>query len=268
MRSIRKQGGWLAHRGAGRRVITLTISSDQSSQYNIRTAAGSPALACIVIVTVQSGVVLKAGLTTGSGWKSGTYIKLVNHGTIAGTGGAGGPGANATASSTGFAVSGLAGGDAITMLFDLSADNTDGFIFGGGGGGGGGGAGSNGTDGGGGGGGGGGQGYNNAIAGSGGTGTNPLSGGHDGGAGSNGTNGSSSGAGSGGSGGGFGSAAGGDGGNGSAWATDGHRGQDGATSFGASGGAAGLAVKKNSHTLTQIAGFDGPSGTRVKGAIS
>lgn len=262
----------------GPRSIVLVISSNQASVYNIFTSAGSPTDPVAVLVTINAGVVLQAGLNTGSAWASGSTVTVVNHGIIAGIGGgdtAGtfGAGGFATAVTLTEGQDGKAGGDAVTMGWDLSIDNTDGFVYGGGGMGGGGGsaarfnppAGSNAAAGGGG---GGGRGYNNASGGDKGqdNGVNTTSP-------TDGANGSSSSYGAGGTRGtssSFFSYNGGDGGRGGDWGQAGVAGDAGTTTDGTAttkpggaGGAAGKAVAKNGKTLTWLGGNNG---TQVKGA--
>lgn len=115
--------------GGGKPLIILTISANTSA-YNIRTAAGSPAYACDVVVTVNSGIIVSASggvgsgsgqaMVTGSGWAATTTLKLINNGYIEGFGGNGFDGD---------------GGDAISLSYALTIDNTNGYIRGGGGGG-------------------------------------------------------------------------------------------------------------------------------------
>ena len=138
--------------------VNLTISSTVAD-YNLFTAAGSPAGVVAVTVTLVYGqsITRTSGLAafrTGTGWAAGSTLRLINNGTIIGSGGVGGAGG-----APGFGGSnGTNGGDALrndSTTIPFTVDNTNGYIFGGGGGGAGGG-----NDGlGGGGGGGGGQGY-------------------------------------------------------------------------------------------------------------
>lgn len=265
MISLLRQGGWLVHRmSGGMPTIPLTISSNQGSVYNIYTAAGSPAIPCIVIVTINTSIQLQAGLNTGSAWATGTIIQIANSGIIAGIAGSGGDGAAAIGSLFNNGSNGNNGGHAIILGWNLTINNTAGYIFGGGGGGGGGGAvaASNPpltNQSGGGGGGGGGQGYNNAIGG--------TAGGCNGSPGVNGTAGSSGGPGGGGSGGTSGIGSGASGAVGGNWGDAGTAGDNSSVpgrenSFGGFGGVAGRAVQLNGFTLTQAGGFNG---TQVKG---
>jgi hypothetical protein len=160
---------------AGRPTIILTIAA-HTSNYNLRTAAGSPAFACDVICTINPAIQVYStstatpGFDCGTGWAAGTTLKIINLCEIFGAGGNGG---SAVAASAGG--NGIAGGDAINLRGNVvSIDNTAGFIRGGGGGGGAGGSPSAGT---GGGGGGGGMGLNSGGAGAG------ISGGSNGSAG-------------------------------------------------------------------------------------
>lgn len=246
----------------GTPTIPVTISSNQSN-YNLFTAAGSPAYKCNVVLTINTGIVVQG---TGSnpaiattGFAAGSTIKIINNGTIAGKGGDGGGGAfNISPVDDVFGGSaGANGGDAIDITLSTTIDNTNGYIFGGGGGGGG----SGGTlDGSGhikfgGGGGGGGQGYNNAAGGTGGAGTALGGTGTDGGAGS------SSGPGTGGNlGGPVHPKAGGDGG---AWGSGGADGDPVQTS-GGTAGAGGYAVRTHSNSITWLGGNNG---TQVKGSV-
>lgn len=264
----------------GRRPIDLVISANQTSLYNIFTSAGSPTDPVAVTVTINTGVVLRAALTTGGTWAAGSTITIYNNGTIAGIGGSNTAGTNgeggwADASNLTEGQNGAAGGTAVTMTFDLAIDNTNGYVYGGGGAGGGGGsaaesnppaAGASGP----GGGGGGGRGYNNALGGT---------VGHDNGnittLPTAGTAGSSSAGGAGGAGGNktiflF-NYLGGTGGAGGTWGAAGTAGTNGSitgggggvTKPGGAGGAAGLAVSKGGKVLTWLGGNNS---TQVKGA--
>lgn len=267
--------------------VSLTVSSDQAAQYSVRAAylaAGHPAGArALVTVTVNSGIKLKAGLITGTGWATGSSVRLVNNGYIYGTGGVGGAGAWTAFSAGGAAASGSAGGDAIQINVPITIDNGSGYIWGGGGGGGGGGSGSSTDPPGnselqsGGGGGGGGVGFNNAAGGAKGDTVNtPVGDGYAGSAGSEYSAGS-------GSAGGYSDfigightywIQGGTGGNGGGW---GEPGITGGVAYADSlvsplyswapgnGGAAGYAVRKNGYSCTFTAGNDA---TRVKGAVA
>lgn len=274
-------------------IRTVNITSNQTN-YNLRTALGSPAGAMRIVVRIASGVTISASnaatpaFDEGNGWAAGTFITIVNAGSIKGAGGGGGSGGDATANISPAlynAVSGqagVAGGSAIKLTANTAIANSAGEIFGGGGGGGG--------SGGawvryddvegfvaafGGGGGGGGRGNNNAGGASGGNGADQYGFSADG---STGANGSGSAGGTGGAGApgiGFGfdytSGAGGTGGD---WGAAGTAGApapafpsptDYSIAAVGSGGAAGKAVDLNGQTLTWISGND-PS--RVKGVVS
>lgn len=145
MRGLKRQGGWIAHRGgASRRYIALTISAN-ATNYNVFTQAGNPADVVEVVVTINSGVTVTsnvaAALTFPSNFASGSTARLINNGAIKGIGGSGGQGGTGNADNDASAASGdngTAGGDAISTYVSISIDNTNGEIFGGGGGGGGG----------------------------------------------------------------------------------------------------------------------------------
>lgn len=144
-KSIKKQRGWLSFKsGGGRRSITLTILNTDviSAIYNIYTQAGSPSDVVDVTLTINSGgSLVPFGIRTGSTFAATSTIKIINHGRVAGQGGAGGFGAPVFSGSLGFAGQGSVGGDAIILDgISVTIDNTDGEIFGGGGGGGGGGS--------------------------------------------------------------------------------------------------------------------------------
>jgi hypothetical protein len=238
--------------------INLTIASD-AQDYNIFTAAGSPSLAAVVIVTINTGVAVSASgtgsaaLVTGSGWADGSSISIVNNGDIIGAGGNGGDPSGA----------GGAGGPAIALSWDVIITNANGYIYGGGGGGGGGGQGY----------------YSDMVStsylpagggGGGGAGSVGGSGGKGGGAGGTqmglcgaGSSPGTSGTATGGSGGapcpnGFGAW----GGMGGAGGGYGQAGSTGGTSnyFGpGAGGAAGDAITENGHTVTWVSGDSPPN---------
>lgn len=265
----------------GLRVVELTISSTQTSTYNLFTAAGSPADPVEVRLTVNADC--RYGIDQSTGWAAGSVCVIENNAGIYGTGGHGGGGGLAEIIGTTryfdwpyTAGTGANGGDAIVLRMPTTIDNANGYIFGGGGGGGGGGACADtalfgsGTARAGGGGGGGGRGYNNAGGGNGGG--IDISGGWDG---SNGSDGSGSSAGSGGAGGiSFGNY-GGSGGGGGDWGETGDAGAPGNgpvlptgggfTGFGNSpGGQAGYAVRLNGNSVTFTAGN---TAIRVKGYV-
>ena len=145
-------------RKGGLPVITLTIAST-TTDYNVFSAAGSPATAKVVNVTINSGIQVNASTTAahafsfGTGWATGTIINLTNLGTIAGKGGAGGSGGSAYPGSccpplcfsfVSPGAPGSAGGAALRAQnvsgLTINVTNANGTINGGGGGGGGGGA--------------------------------------------------------------------------------------------------------------------------------
>ena len=228
-------------------VIALTISAD-AADYNVHTAAGSPASAVDVSLTINPGIVVyqnagSAALRTGT-FAAGSKVTIVNRGYIVGKGGNGGAGG---ATGTYAGSNGSAGGDAIWCESQvLVIDNSSGFI-GGGGGGGGGGEGFRGIDNGGGGGGGG----RGRVSSSGGAGGSPN--------GSAGDGGSFAGGGAGGAGGNLG-LGGGDGGD---WGSQGEAGgYDGLAP--SSGGAPGKAVYRTGGVLHWLGGYDS---SRVQGAV-
>lgn len=246
----------MAFRGAAPRFITLTISSSSNVPYNIFTAAGSPTDKVAVTVIINPGVI-QTDLSTGSGWASGSVIKLVNFGFLSAPSGTGGNGGSCTEPGNGTnGDPGGAGSDAITLNWPIEIDNGGGYIYGGGGGGGGGGSYDSLFSQYGGGGGGGGSGYTGAGSGGAG-GVAPVYGG---------VAGSSGGPFYGGSGGAGGQSPGG-GGNGGDGGGPGAAGADGASSphhAGGLGGAAGKAIKTNGHAVTWIAGYNS---TQVKGVV-
>ena len=114
-----------------------TISADATNWvlYSQALAAGWDGVVPLdAIVTVGSGIVLSAnstslyGFDTGSGFPSGTSLKLIMPGYVCGMGGAGGNGG----------ASGSSGGPALRAQFAISIDASGGVTVGGGGGGGGG----------------------------------------------------------------------------------------------------------------------------------
>lgn len=242
-------------------LVSLVISSTQVSTYNLFTAAGSPGGAVDVVLTINTGVVLQAGLI-GTSFAAGSSIVIINNGRIAGIAGAGSGGVGLNGSS-GFDTSGVFtgdGGHAIETNVPTSIDNTNGEIFGGGGGGGAGAAtrqpvGGPYTYRAGGGGGGGGQGYNNASGGTGGV--SAISVFENGG---NGVAGSSAAPGTGGTA----NVGGGVGGDGGSWGASGAPGQFAASDASSSynGGAGGYAVKTNGAGVSWLGGNNG---TQVKG---
>lgn len=224
----------------GKPRINLSISAN-TNNYNIFTAAGSPAGPVDVVVTLSAGARVGGSssngwaMTTGTGWAAGSTIYLnTGNGTIQGIGGNGGSGSASTA--------GGAGGGALGLNWPITIENGSGFIYGGGGGGG---VGSGGT-------------YDaNRSGGGGGRSANTNSAGGDAyGSGAVGTAGTASAAGRGGNAGG---AVGGNGGN------VGVAGAAGTGGFATAGGAAGKAIKTNGYAITWISGNNS---THVKGAVS
>jgi hypothetical protein len=131
-------------RGTSRAVtISLTISVN-TTNYNIRTAAGSPAGAAAVTVTVNSGIYVYGSTTgnyamdTGTGWAAGSTINVINNGIITGFGGAGGAGCSINGVTFTNPTVGSAGGPGLRAQYAMSISN-NGTVAGGGGGGGGGG---------------------------------------------------------------------------------------------------------------------------------
>ena len=267
---------------AGRRVINVTISSTQSSLYDLYSAAGSPTDAVEVNLTVNADC--QYGIDQGTGWAAGSTCNIINNAGIYGTGGGGGGGGGAyllgATSYLTCAGSGVDGGDALTLRVPTVIDNTSGYIFGGGGGGGGGGSVadsspfSSGTARAGGGGGGGGRGYNNAAGGAFGETGSPSAGAgpYDGVAGNPG---SSSAAGTGGAGGTSFGNFGGAGGSGGDWGSQGDGGTAGSGPVQPSGcgytgqgngppGNGGYAVKQNGNSCTFTAGNNA---SQVKGTV-
>lgn len=248
--------------GGGPRTIYLTISGN-TSNYNIRTSAGSPSDISDVTLTINSGVTVYStstvspSLNTGTGWASGSVIRIINNGNIYGCGGDGGGGGDFDQRD---GVNGDNGGEAININLDVIIDNTNGFIFGGGGGGGGGATDARGGLGyAPGGGGGGGQGRNGGNGGSGGSGGGVPA--------EDGTSGDTTSAGSGGAGGedGFYLEVGGSGGGGGGWGSSANDGEDTPNYSGGSGGSGGKAIDLNGYTVTWLGGN---TAARVKGAVS
>ena len=145
-----------------RRRVFLTVSAN-TNNYDVKSAAGSPADAVEVVVNVNSGVTIGDapgtgyGLRTGSSWNGSSRVWLFNKGTIQGkagangAGGAGGRGGNDSdfgftpgAAAGGAGTPGTAGTPAMLVNVDTAIDNGPGTISGGAGGLGGGGGGSGG----------------------------------------------------------------------------------------------------------------------------
>lgn len=227
--------------------VTVTAGANR----NLCTLAGNPTTPGEYVFTINAGTIINSGstgsaaLTTGTCWRAGSKVTVVNNGRIYGRGGDGGDEGQSRSTPPGNP--GAAGGHAVSLSYPVSIDNTNGYIFGGGGGGGGGRTGAQGKTGNSrGGGGGGGQGSVNSAGGCrvgdcGGAGTAnaPGAGGQA----------NSSGTGE-------------NGGSGGAW---GQAGQRAPGSDAGAGGAAGKAIDTNGHAVTWIAGNNT---TRVKGAVS
>lgn len=115
--------------------ISLTVSTDQTS-YNIKSKAGNPAAAALIIITINSGIKVR-DMVTGT-LVAGTKVRVINNGCIYGTGGTGGTGGNAQAGVTNPGTAGTAGNPAIDMQvasLTLEVNNANGYILGGGAGG-------------------------------------------------------------------------------------------------------------------------------------
>jgi hypothetical protein len=232
-----------------------------TTNVNLYVLAGSPGSAGAYVFTVPAACIVGSNptslpaLTTGT-WPAGSTITLINNGYVEGMGGSGGNGGSSQVTGG----SGYSGGPAISLSYQMTIDNTSGYIFGGGGGGGGGGGAGARTAQPGGGGGGGGQGYGTS-AGGGGGGSAPA--GAAGGAGSSAAPGSGSGGGS------VSGFYGGTGGTGGGWATAGGSGScgggpSGNGRCGGGGGAGGAAITLNGFSITWLGGNNG---TQVKGAV-
>lgn len=115
--------------------VNLTVTAGTNK--NLCTIAGNPTVAGHYRFTIASGIVIYSGstaspaLTTGTCWRTGSTIIIINNGRIYGMGGNGSAGSNAPTAAG-------AGGNAMTLSYPVTIDNTNGYIFGGGGGGGGG----------------------------------------------------------------------------------------------------------------------------------
>jgi hypothetical protein len=150
----------------------LVIISASTTDYNLKTALGNPALPVSVTVVVKSGVIIGATTTANAAFDTGalaagSYVRLINSGSLYGMGGAGSNGASIVYPTVQNGNNGNAGGAAINLQCQIEIDNL-GYIFGGGGGGAGGPSSYNGTSARGGSSGGGGQGYASSSHGSGG----------------------------------------------------------------------------------------------------
>ena len=274
--------------GGGRERVV--ISSNQTN-YNLRTALGSPTSPKDIVVVINSGVEINSNSTStpafdeGSGWAPGSKITIINNGKIYGMGGAGGNAGSARAEIYPFediernpGSNGLPGGPALALRVPTSIDNGAGEIFGGGGGGGGGGGYAyvnvdpDATWAVGGAGGGGGRGAFTSAAGSGGAASTDVAPDNLSVAGNGGNSGGPSAVGGGGSAytlpAGFGTTS--AGGSGGGWGAAGANASAGSVSLGGvgsagSGGAGGNAVVLNGNSITWIAGN---TGARVKGPVS
>lgn len=178
---------------AGPPTISLTISANSTTPYNIRTAAGNPATPVAVTLTILPGVIQGGptnsgdafgAIDTGTGWAAGTTINIVSSASsvVAGRGGRGGA---SQTSGNPSAASGNGGTPGLYLRWPVTLTSFAGVMAGGGGGGAGGDAGDNGAGGGAaGGGGGGGAGYPGGSGGFGGFGIGGQGSGADGTAGS------------------------------------------------------------------------------------
>lgn len=231
-------------------VVNITADADD---VNLFTLAGSPAGVVDVLCTISAGVTIGATSTSTpafrtGGFASGSTIRVVNYGRIAGHGGDGGNGGNNSGPVE--PQTGDAGGDAVRLDDNVEWDNTTtGETFGGGGGGGGGG-------------------WDLAVfpngpggGGGGGQGSGTSSGGGGPGNADAGADGDLSGRGAGGAG----SSAGAKGGGGGTWGNSGSKGGSTSRSTGKNGGSAGRAVRLNGNTITWLAGNNA---TQVKGSVS
>jgi hypothetical protein len=121
--------------------VNLVISAN-TNNYNVFTAAGSPAGVATVTLTINAGVTVSststasAAIDTGA-FTGGSTLSIINNGSILGAGGAGRVGATSNTANAGAA--GFAGGPALNVQLPVTISNS-GQIFGGGGGGGSGGA--------------------------------------------------------------------------------------------------------------------------------
>jgi hypothetical protein len=239
--------------GRARRPINITISSDQVN-FNLYVACGSPVDPVDVVCVIEAAATLRSNSTgtpafrTGTGWASGSAIRLVVNGKIHARGANGG-----TGGSPGNGTAGGTGGDAIELGYDLSIDNTNGYIRAGGGGGGGGAGEVIGLGAGTGGGGGGGQ-TDSAGGPGGGSGATDGAPGTDSSPGTWGFPGSDP----------FYGTTGRRGGVGGAWGANGGTGVSSSTATGGPGGAPGKAVKTNGFSINWQGGNNS---TQVKGAI-
>jgi len=138
--NVKVSGNWKACNtvfqkvaGTWKKVYETSISITQSgtqTDYDLYTAAGSPAGVVNVVLTVNGTLRSTSTATAAlivSGFTVGSTITIINNGVIEGKGGAGGGGA-------GF-VPGAAGGPAISVTIPVTIQN-NGSILGGGGGGG------------------------------------------------------------------------------------------------------------------------------------
>jgi hypothetical protein len=131
----------------GEITVNLTISAN-TNNYNIwnevvAQLGYTPTVKVVCTLTINSGVIVGStsvsspALDTGTGWPTNSTITVVNNGTIQGKGGKGGNGPAPPA--TDDTVSGNAGengGDAFSLHWPVTINNTNGYIWGGGGGGG------------------------------------------------------------------------------------------------------------------------------------
>jgi hypothetical protein len=126
--------------GSGIPIISYTVSTNQDSGINIRTAVGSVTVPSMIVFTVNAGIRIKK-VTTGT-FPAGSKLQIINNGVIFGQGGNGGEGA--AANTSGLGTAGSNGSDALEVttasgLTVIEIQNV-GYILGGGGGGAGGGS--------------------------------------------------------------------------------------------------------------------------------
>lgn len=126
---------------SARVTINLTVSSN-TSNYNIRTAAGNPVAPADVTLTINSGVFVYSNinslyaLDTGIGWAAGSTITIINNGKVIGAAGSGAySSSNGVPGNATYGANGGDGGPALNAQYPVTITNND--IFAGGGGGGG-----------------------------------------------------------------------------------------------------------------------------------
>lgn len=125
--------------GGGLRIITPITIAASTSNYNLFTAAGSPADPVDVVVTISAGVTISSASTASYAFDTGIFpagsnLTLTNNGIIVGRGGNGG---NGGGSPSPLPTAGGAGGPALRAQSLVSITNNNRIAGGGGGGGGG-----------------------------------------------------------------------------------------------------------------------------------